>query len=371
MTYKWRMAPYDPFSRGPHPVGVRTETWLDESRHRELPVEIWYPAAPDHLGADLDPKQQDSFTAVWTSGDVAEPPLMKQMAVRDASPLSLPGQFALFAHGYAGHRREATYLCTHLASHGFVVASADHMGFTAWEVDASMSADGVVEMGPRRHQMGVDRLGDVPFLVAEATRRGYADDSSVGVVGISLGGFTAMIAPSVEPRVKATVPLCPAGGDAPIYPRGSELTQLLNFDWPSDVSCLHGVADRDSWLPLYGQLDMFSRIKGDKRMVILQDADHNHFCDDIDVAHAWFKDLTLANVDYMEPGEADWPAIARAILPLEELTSPESTYTLWRGVTTAHFDATLRGSADAAGLLNNSLTKTANAFGARIVTFSG
>lgn len=364
------MAPYDPFARGPHPVGVRSETWFDANRNRELPVEIWYPATDDHTGADLDPNRQDTYAAVWTAGDTAEPPLMKQPAVRNASPRLLPGQFVLFTHGYAGHRREATYLCTHLASHGYVVASADHMGFTAWEVDASMGEDGVVDMGPKRHQMGVDRLGDVPFLVAEATRRGYANDGSVGVVGVSLGGFTAMIAPAVEPRVKAIIPLCPAGGDAPIYPRNSELTRLLNFEWADDVSCLHGVADRDSWLPLYGQLGMFSRIKGDKRMVILQDADHNHFCDDIDVAHEWFKELTLANETYMEPGEADWPAIAKAILPLAELTPPEPTYTLWRGVSTAHFDATLRGSAEAANLLNSSLTQAAQSFGARVVTFA-
>ena len=365
------MSTYDPFTRGPHPVGVRSETWLDSKRDRELPVEIWYPATAEHAGADLDPRTQDSFTAVWTAGDTAEPPLVKQPAVRDASPLLLPGQFVLFSHGYAGHRREATYLCTHLASHGYVVASADHMGATSWEVDASMAEEGNVDMGPKRHQMGLDRLGDVPFLVAEATRRGYTAEGPVGAIGVSLGGFTAMIAPAVEPRVKAAIPLCPAGGDSPIYPRNSELTRLLNFDWPSDVSTLHGVADRDSWLPLYGHLGMFSRIPGNKRMVILQNADHNHFCDDIDVAHQWFKELTLANVEYMGTEEADWPAIARAILPLSELTPPEPTYTLWRGVCTAHLDATLRGSSEAADLLDNSLASETKRFGAPIITFAG
>lgn len=365
------MAKYDPFTRGPHPVGVRSESWLDSARNRELPVEIWYPATSDNAGADMDPARQDAYPAVWTTGDTTEPPLMRQAAVRDATPAALPGLFVLFTHGYAGHRREGSYLCTHLASHGYVVASADHMGYTSWEVDARMNSGTPVDMAAQRLEMGTDRLGDVPFLVAEATKRGYAKSGPVGVVGVSLGGFTAMIAPAVEPRVKATIPLCPAGGSSPIYPRNSEFQRLLNFEWPADTSCLQGVADRDSWLPLYGQLDMFSRIRTTKRMVILQNADHNHFCDDIDVAHAWFKDLTLANVDYMGTEDTDWPAIARAIRPLEELTQPEATYTLWRGVSVAQLDAVLKGSKKAARLLDRDLTSAAATFGARIVTFSG
>ncbi|MEY4225012.1 MAG: hypothetical protein RIS33_1946 [Actinomycetota bacterium] len=365
------MAKYDPFTRGPHPVGVRSETWLDSARNRELTVEIWYPATGDNAGADLDPARQDTYTAVWTTGDAAEPALVRQAAVRDAEPLALPGKFVLLSHGYAGHRREGSYLCTHLASHGYVVASADHPGSTSWEIDARMSSGEPVDMAEQRHQMGTDRLGDVPFLVAEATRRKYSLDGPVGVIGISLGGFTAMIAPAVEPRVKATIPLCPAGGPSPIYPRNSELQRLLNFEWPDDTSCLQGVADRDSWLPLYGQLDMFSRIKTKKRMVILRNADHNHFCEDLEVAHAWFKDLTLANVDYMGTAEADWPAIARAIRPLEELTPAAPTYELWRGVCVAHLDAVLNGSSEAAHLLDGDLTSLAASFGAPIVTFSG
>jgi len=365
------MASYDPFTRGTHPVGVRSETWLDAERNRELSVEIWYPATDKYAGADVDPARQDTYQGVWTTGETSEPPMMKQAAVRDAEPAALPGKFVLLSHGYAGHRREASYLCTHLASHGYVVASADHLGSTSWEIDARMNSGEPVDMAVLRHQLGVDRLGDVPFLVAEATRRKYASDGPVGVVGISLGGFTAMIAPAVEPRVKATIPLCPAGGPSPIYPRDNEFSRLITFAWPDDTSCLQGVADRDSWLPLYGQLDMFSRIKNKKRMVILQNADHNHFCDDLDIAHSWFKDLTLANADFMGTEETDWPAIARAIRPLEELTPAAPTYELWRGVCVAHLDAVLGGSSDAARLLDGDLTSVAASFGARIVTFSG
>ena len=361
--------PYDPFARGAHPVGVRSDTWTDPSRDRALPVEIWYPAASAHAGQDLDPSQQDAYPAIWITEDMDpdNPPLIPQQAVRDAAPAALPGQLILFAHGYAGHRREATYLCTHLASHGYVVVSADHLGFTSWEVDAMMADDAPIDMAANRHQMGIDRLGDVPFLVAAATEHGYAQPGPIGVVGISLGGWTALISPAVEPRVTSIVPLCPAGGRSPIQPNGGGLRALLDLDWSPDVACLLGVADRDSWLPLYGQLDTFAKLKGPSRALILQDADHNHFCDGIEVGHAWFKELTLANAEILGTEEVDWVGIARTIPPFEELVAPDAAYALWRGASVAHFDATLRASHDAGDLLAQSLVQEAARVGARVL----
>ena len=55
--------------------------------------------------------------------------------MRDATPAPggpFPG--VVFSHGMAGHRRQSTFLCTHLASHGFVVASPDHVGNTLPEM---------------------------------------------------------------------------------------------------------------------------------------------------------------------------------------------------------------------------------------------
>ena len=363
---------YDPFRRGTHPVGVRSDTWTDASRDRSLPVEIWYPAAATHAGQDLDPAVQDAYPAIWIAGDMDpdNPPLIPQQAVRDAAPASLPGQLVLFAHGYAGHRREATYLCTHLASHGYVVVSADHLGFTSWEVEAMMAGEGPIDMTSNRHQMGVDRKGDVPFLIAAATEHGYAQPGPVGVVGISLGGWTALIAPAVDSRVASIEALCPAGGRSPIYPNDSGLRAQLDLDWSPQVSCLLGVADRDSWLPLYGQLDTFAKLRGPARAVILQDADHNHFCDDIDVGHAWFKDLTMANAEILGTEETDWVGIARTIPPFEELVDPDAAYALWRGSTVAHFDATLRASSDASDLLSHRLESEAARVGARVLTMA-
>ena len=44
---------YDPFARGPFPVGVMTQAWHDARRDRTLDVEIWYPASDAVRGGDL------------------------------------------------------------------------------------------------------------------------------------------------------------------------------------------------------------------------------------------------------------------------------------------------------------------------------
>ena len=362
---------YDPFLRGPHPVGAKTETWTDEARGRSLPVEIWYPATADHAGADLDPATQDTFAAVWTTADMEETPMVHQAAVRDATPAALPGQLVLFSHGFAGHRREATYLCTHLASHGYVVVSADFIGSCSWDIDAVMASDEPDDIVARREFMGLDRKADVPFLAAEATRRGWASDGPIGFTGISLGGWTAYIAPAVEPRVTVTVPMCPAGGRSPIYPDSNNaLRSLLDFNWHGHVDVLHCAADRDSWLPLYGHLELFRQAPSGGQIAILLDGDHNHFCDNIAVGHAWFYDITMSMHAKYGSGEADWQAIANNIPPLEDLVDEHAVYALWRGLAVARMDATLRRSADAADLLTNRLREEAARVGAPVLTIN-
>ena len=85
-------AEYDPFAAGHHEVAVRTIEANDATRDRRFPVEIWCPA------------------------------------IAEAKPL------IVFSHYSGGHRRTATYLCTHLASHGYVVAAMDHSEVVAPEL---------------------------------------------------------------------------------------------------------------------------------------------------------------------------------------------------------------------------------------------
>jgi predicted dienelactone hydrolase len=111
---------YDPFVRGRFPVGVRTIQALDTVRNRLFPCEIWYPAAAQHAGQDIAPATRDFFTVPL--GDTPR----SQMAVRNAAAQSGTYPLIIFSHPGGGHRRTATFLCTHLSSHGYVVAALDH-----------------------------------------------------------------------------------------------------------------------------------------------------------------------------------------------------------------------------------------------------
>lgn len=89
---------YDPFVRGPAPVGVRTLALTDRARDdRPLPVEVWYPATDAHGGADQAAATQDTYEVL-----PGFPPVTQE-AVRDAAPR--PGSYPLvmFSH--------QTYLC--------------------------------------------------------------------------------------------------------------------------------------------------------------------------------------------------------------------------------------------------------------------
>ena len=96
---------YDPFTRGPFPVGVRTGQAIDLTRHRRLlSFELWYPAAAPYAGHDGTASTQDTFTVL-----PGVPPL-RQAAVCDAE--AYPGTYPLiaFSHSSGGHRCQVTFL---------------------------------------------------------------------------------------------------------------------------------------------------------------------------------------------------------------------------------------------------------------------
>lgn len=131
---------YYSFDRGRHPAGVRTDSWFDDERNREPPVEIWYPATDEVRGHDLDPQRQDSFAPGWVRENDTDVELSKQAAIRNAPALPGPHRLILLIHGWAGLRRATTFIGTHLPSHGHIVVSSDVVLSTCPDVDAFLSA---------------------------------------------------------------------------------------------------------------------------------------------------------------------------------------------------------------------------------------
>jgi dienelactone hydrolase len=337
---------YDPFARGPFPAGVRTHAASDAARDRFLAIEIWYPASEAHRGQDISEASRDHYELL-----PGFPPVT-QDAVRGAAPRAGIYPLVLFSHGYAGHRRQSTFLCTHLASHGYVVAAVDHTGNTVADMmQMIMAIHGgapMPDVGDALAQFITSRPADVDWTidqllagaVPEVAR--LIDRDRIGMSGHSFGGWTTLMVAARNRRIRAALPLAPAGGWAPLPT--NPLADALDFEWGRDVPTLYLVAARDSVLPLRGMRELFEKTRSPKRMAVLANADHMHFCDRIEEVHEMFR---------MMPPPGAFEEIAKRVLPIGELAPPEHGYRFVRGLGLAHMDATLKGDPGAAHLLTD------------------
>lgn len=159
-----------------------------------------------HAVQSLDFTFVDSSRATQANGDAAgaasrtlEATLWFPENGDGAHPL------VVYSHGFMSMRSEAVRYAEHLASHGFVVISADYPL-------TNFRAPG----GPNIADL-VNQPGDVAFLIdsvtgwteAEQPYRGTIDAQRIGVAGLSLGGLTTTLAafhPTLrDPRISAAV----------------------------------------------------------------------------------------------------------------------------------------------------------------------
>jgi dienelactone hydrolase len=329
------MSKYDPFARGSFPVGVRTFEARDAVRNRLFPVEIWYPAAGQYAGEDLAPDSQDGFPIPARD----EP--RKQLAVRNAA--EQPGIYPLvvFSHGSAsGARRMSTFICTHLSSHGYVVAALYHSEVIAPEL-ARRDGETDEQKTARVEALIASRVPDVRFLLdylldtAPRDSEMTLDPTRIGIVGYSFGGWTVLAATAVEWRIRAVVALAPGGSSRP---KPGILPGKLSFAWGRDVPTLYLVAENDVMTPLAGMHELFDRTPATKRMVILRRADHIHFLDDVEREHEATRNMKWA-------GTLAW--ISEEMRPVAELCSGEQAHLFVRGLTLGHMDDVLRGREEA------------------------
>jgi predicted dienelactone hydrolase len=320
---------YDPFSRGRFPVGVRTIQALDGARNRLFPCEIWYPAAAPHAGQDLAPATQDCF---------ADPPRGKprtQTAVRDAAAQAGTWPLILFSHSSGGRRRQSTFLCTHLSSHGYLVAALDHSEVVAPEL-ARKEGETAAQKAARTEAWIANRLPDVQFLLDHLldgkawNSEAKVDSGRTGIVGHSFGGWTALAAPAEDGRIRTVVALAPGGNSKP---KPGILPVKLTFAWGRDVPTLYLAAENDVSTPLAGIYELFDRTPASKLMIILRRADHLHFMDDVEQLHEAVRAMPF-------PGELAW--MPKEMRPISELCSGEQAHLFVRGLTVCHLDAVLR-----------------------------
>jgi predicted dienelactone hydrolase len=333
---------YDPFVRGRFPVGVRTLQALDAARGRMFPCEIWYPAAAQHAGQDTAPATQDFFTLPL--GGIQR----NQLAVRDAA--AEPGLYPLivFSHSSGAGRRSATFLCTHLSSHGYLVAALDHSEIVAAEL-ARQPDESDEQRAARWAALITSRVPDIRFLLdqllndASWVSEANLDPARIGIVGHSFGGWTALAATEVEQRIRAVVALAPGGSS---HPKPGILPVKLTFNRGRDVPTLYLVAENDTSLPLSGMYEIFERTPSTKQMVVLRRADHMHFMDNVEELHEAVRAMPW-------PGDLAW--LPNEMRPIAELCSGEQAHLFVRGLTLCHMDAILKQREEAQRFLTGDI----------------
>jgi dienelactone hydrolase len=342
-------AAYDPFLRGRFAVGVQTFEAHDTARDRLFPCEVWYPAGAEHAAQDLDARIQDCFTPRLRNTE------QRQSAVRNAAAHAGTYPLIVFSHHSGGHRRTSTFLCTHLSSHGYMVAALDHSEVIAPELARPQNE--TEEQKNRRWQAVIEsRVPDARFLIDQMLHSGAwntnaeIDHDHVGLVGHSFGAATALATPEFDQRIKAVVALA-AGGAS--NPRPGILPVKLTFQWGRAVPALFLAAENDVPLPLAGMYELFERAPDPKQLVILRRADHMHFVDDVEQAHEAFRT--------MSPVPPELAEMQREMIPIVQLSSGEQAHLWIRGLTLAHMDAFLKDQRNAkqflAGNIEGELAK--------------
>lgn len=179
--------------RGPWSVGVLTLT------RGSTVVEVWYPTErTPQLGPLTRYDVRD-----WLPDDVraklpdTEPTTFPVDAVRDAG-VGGDGErpVVLFSHGLAAYRSQSSFLTTHLASWGFVVAAPDH---------PERGLARLLSNRPPNFSRGSETLREaLVILQADPRFAGRLDLTRVAALGHSAGGGTAG-ALAADPSIRAWV----------------------------------------------------------------------------------------------------------------------------------------------------------------------
>lgn len=176
---------------GPFEVGFRQSslTYMAPASDepREISLRIWYPAAPNS-GAE---------PAVYAVAGVVQVPT--DIAL-DAPPSAEGSNFPLviYSHGSGGQALLAYPYGELMASHGWVLVSANHAGNTALDELGDTTLPGA------RNQL--NRPSDISAVIdwldsdtVDDVLAGKADTSAVFVVGHSAGAYTAFAAGGATP----------------------------------------------------------------------------------------------------------------------------------------------------------------------------
>lgn len=350
---------YDPFARGPFPVGVRTIEFRDSTlAARPITAEIWYPATDAHRGKDVEDASRDRFVVAPGVS------MSAQDAVRDAAAVAGVFPMFLYFHGGYGHRREATGLCTHMASHGYIVSAVDFPGDNIADllprVDGSEATiartpvDESAKKRPTQASLLIDQLLEIDLPAGLRV-----NPDAIGTGGMSMGGFTSLALNSVDQRPKASFPICPMFGSRSLVPQMKRLQQLLRVDdWQRPVPTCVLTGEMDPFVNVEDIRDLYHQLTTPKRLVVLARGGHLHFADGAESAHETLR-LGYLSGEFSDPElhGAAGIALGTAMRPFAELCTEAESGATARSLCLAHMDAWLTDRREARAFLDGDLER--------------
>ncbi|MEC4817461.1 MAG: alpha/beta hydrolase [Scytonema sp. PMC 1069.18] len=166
--------PFDPSKPGSAKVQVlKLPNLKDETRQRLVPVDIY-----------------------WSTAATVNKPVI------------------ILTHGFSSDRTDMRYLAEHLASHGYVVASVEHIGSNQ-NYQFDMTKPGILLMKPQEF---LERPKDISFVLdklaelnqtAKNSLQGKVATNNAMVIGHSFGGGTALSIAGAELQVDFLKEYCP------------------------------------------------------------------------------------------------------------------------------------------------------------------
>ena len=262
-----------PARSGTYAVGHDTISIPDPATGKTISADLWYPAAD---GATGTPTRYSLLPTAYFDSKVA----IEKAPINNAG--SFP--FVVYSHGSGGQSFVASFLTEDIASHGYVVLSANHAGNTA--ADQLLATSVTEDQNDFLRPNVVE--AEINWALAQSSGsasaypalKGAIDEKRIGLVGHSYGGYTALAtagghtgpAGTIEsdPRIKAVV------GHAP-YTRRLSDSELAGIKIP--VMLMVGTKDITTPLAKDSQRP-FDLITGPPVVLaIMTDAAHQSFTD--------------------------------------------------------------------------------------------